>query len=266
MFGRFLEDACGIVLGSNKHYLVTTRLQRLMREFDLGSMKQVLDKLQSDRAGKFRTRLIDAMTTNETLWFRDTYPFTNLKDVIFPELIKQKITRPRIWSAACSSGQEVYSIIMTFREFSPRNPGAFSGLEVLGTDISPTMLEEANQGLYDSLSLRRGLPEEFLKKYFTKESDERYRIKADIRSHATFRELNLLENFSLLGKFDVIYCRNVLIYFSTELKQDILQRLAGALNPGGYLVLGSSESTGKLSDKFEMVRCNPRVIYRLKTP
>jgi len=263
-FGRFLEDACGIVLGQNKHYLVISRLQRLMKDTQYSSLSAVLEELRRDRNGALRTRLVDAMTTNETLWFRDTYPFDVLTNQIFPELVEKKITSPRIWSAACSSGQEAYSICIAYREFLAKRPGAFSGqLKVIGTDISPTVLQEAKDGIYDPITVARGLSEE-RKKQFFQEVDGNYEAVEEIRRYTEFRDLNLMQNYAMLGKFDIIFIRNVLIYFSSDLKRDILDRASRLLNPAGYLFLGSSESIAKYSDAFEMMRCKPGVVYRLK--
>lgn len=264
-FGRFLEDACGIVLGKNKHYLVTSRLQRLMKDTQFNSLSDVLEELRRNRNGALRTRLIDAMTTNETLWFRDIYPFEVLTNQIFPELAEKKITSPRIWSAACSSGQEAYSICIAYREFLTTRPGAFPGqLEVIGTDISPTVLQEAKDGIYESIAVARGLSEERRKRFF-REVGGRYEALDEIRRYTEFRDLNLMQNYSMLGKFDIIFIRNVLIYFSSDLKRDILGRASKLLNPAGYLFLGSSESIAKYSDAFEMIRCKPGVVYRLKS-
>ena len=149
-FRDFLEKSCGILLGDNKHYLVTSRLNRLTKEFSFNSLGEMLDSLKKNIDKSLRERVIDAMTTNETSWFRDTYPFEILKAHLFPELAKRKPNPLRIWSAAASSGQESYSIIMTLDEFKAKNPGQLPGrLEIIGTDISPSVLKVAKEGKYD---------------------------------------------------------------------------------------------------------------------
>lgn len=263
-FRSFLEEACGIVLGDNKHYLVTSRLNRLIGEFSFPSLGRMLDELQKNNNVALKERIIDAMTTNETMWFRDTYPFDILKESIFPEFAKKSINPLRIWSAASSTGQESYSISMTLHEFQLANPGLFKGrLEILGTDISPSVIRSAQQARYDELSIVRGLSDERRDRFFNK-AENLWEVKPEIRGCVRFTELNLLQNYTLMGKFDIIFCRNVLIYFSSELKTDILTRMAQALNPGGYLFLGGSESPTGYCNAFEMRRLPQGVIYQLK--
>ena len=264
-FRHFLEEACGIVLGENKHYLVTSRLNRLTKEFSFDSLSSMLDTLALGTNKHLKERIIDAMTTNETSWFRDVYPYEILRHKLLPEIAKKKPTALRIWSAACSTGQEAYSISMTISEFQAANPGALSTfIEIVGTDISPTVLDIARNGLYDEINVVRGLSEERKQKYFNKVG-EKWQIRDAIKAPARFAELNLFGNYNLLGKFDIIFCRNVLIYFSTESKSDILGRMAKILNPGGYIILGGSESPTGYSSAYEMVRFNEGVIYRLKS-
>lgn len=261
-FQAFLEKACGIVLGDNKHYLVSSRLNRLMQENNLETLQALVNDLEKSLGNSaLKTRVIEAMTTNETLWFRDTYPFKVLSDTIFQEYKEQRKPSVRIWSAACSSGQEPYSMSMTAEEFAKHNPGFRA--EIVATDISKAILDEAKQAKYDALSLARGLSEERKLQYFSPIGDQ-WQVNANIRQRINFREVNLLQNYTSLGKFDVIFCRNVLIYFSAESKKDILDRMAGILNPRGFLMLGASESIAQYSDKFEMVRASAGVVYRLK--
>ncbi|MDH5483900.1 MAG: protein-glutamate O-methyltransferase CheR [Gammaproteobacteria bacterium] len=260
-FQKFLEDACGIVLGENKHYLVSSRLNRLMRESQIDSLQSLVDALSKLGATGLRTKVVEAMTTNETLWFRDTYPFEVLSKVIFEEYKKERKSALRIWSAACSSGQEPYSISMIADEYAMHNPGF--QLEVVATDISQSILNDAKEAKYDALALARGLSEERKRRYFSAIGNE-WQVNAKIRSRVSFRENNLLQNYAPLGKFDVIFCRNVLIYFSAESKSDILNRMAKSLNPRGFLILGASESIAQYCDAFEMVRASAGVVYRLK--
>lgn len=263
-FRRYLEDASGIVLGENKHYLVTSRLNRLMREFGIDDFSHLLRRLKTERRSKLHEQIVDAMTTNETLWFRDTYPFEVLKHVIFPEYSQKRMSQMRIWSAASSSGQEAYSISMTIQEYLASKPGSLpSNVQIVGTDISATILREAAEAKYEAMSLARGISEERRKRYFI-ERDGKFEVRPEIRARVSFRELNLMSNFSALGKFDIVFCRNVLIYFSSEMKTDILNRIAKSLNPGGYLFLGGSESPTSYTDAFELLRSPKGVVYRVK--
>lgn len=262
IFRRYLEDACGIVLGENKHYLVTSRLKRVTEEFSFPSLSEMMSTLVKGNDRQLREKVIDAMTTNETMWFRDVYPFEILRKELIPELAQKKAPI-KIWSAASSTGQEAYSISMTTSEFQQSNPGVLSSnVEIVGTDISQTVVNQAKLGRYDELSVVRGLSPERRDKFFSKKDDQ-WAINSDIMRRTRFTELNLLNNYSLLGKFDIIFCRNVLIYFSTEMKKDILERMADILKPGGTLILGGSESPTGYTKKFAMVRYPDGVVYRL---
>ena len=264
-FRDFLEQQCGIVLGDNKQYLVKSRLAPLMTRFNIATLSQLVAKTLSPLERQLRSAVIDAMTTNETLWFRDTYPFDLLKKQIFPELEKDH-RNVKIWSAASSSGQEPYSIAMTGLEYQQSRPGAFSlGIQILGTDISSAMLDHCQKAEYDGLALSRGLSPERRSKFFEDSGNGMMRLREPVRKNVSFRHLNLLDSYTLLGKFDIIFCRNVLIYFSPEVKAKIIKQFAQALNPRGYLFLGASESLSTLNSDFEMIRCNPGIIYRKKT-
>ncbi|MCS4309174.1 chemotaxis protein methyltransferase CheR [Rheinheimera pacifica] len=265
LFRDFLEQQCGIVLGDNKQYLVKSRLAPLMQRFGLATLSELVNKTLSPFERQLRSAVIDAMTTNETLWFRDTYPYELLKKQIFPELEKTCRT-VKIWSAASSSGQEPYSIAMTALEYQQSRPGAFSlGVYIMGTDISNTMLEHCQRAEYDGLALSRGLSPERRSKFFEDSGKGMMRVKDNVRKNVSFRHLNLLDSYTLLGKFDIIFCRNVLIYFSADVKAKIIRQFAQSLNPRGYLFLGASESLSSINADFEMIRCNPGIIYRKKT-
>lgn len=264
-FTIFLRTACGIDLGANKQYLVSTRVRRILIEHRLGSLGELTRAIQLDKV--LRQKVIDAMTTNETFWFRDNYPFDYLGKTLLPALAKQQKPgeKTRIWSAACSSGQEPYSISMAVEEgmrgiLSMRCNDA----DILATDVSSSVLEAAREAVYDRLSLMRGLSQERCNEFFVQRDENSWVVKDSVRNRVRFRPLNLQESFYLLGRFDVVFCRNVLIYFSTELKAEILRKIHGVLNPGGILFLGSSESISGLSDLYEMVNCNPGVAYRAK--
>lgn len=263
-FRSFLEKQCGIVLGENKQYLVKSRLAPLMTRFNVESLSQLVSKTLGIHERQLRAAVVDAMTTNETLWFRDQYPFELLKSKLFPEF--KELNRPvKIWSAASSSGQEPYSIAMSVAEYQAKNPGALRmGAQIIGTDISDTMLDMCKHAEYDSLALARGLSVERRQKFFKDSGNGMATIIDSIKKQVSFRHLNLLDSYALMGKFDIIFCRNVLIYFSPEIKAKIISQFSQALNPNGYLFLGASESMTGLSDEFDMVRCNPGIIYQKK--
>jgi len=263
-FRTFLEQQCGIVLGENKQYLVKSRLAPLMNKFDVTSLGELVTRTLSPVERQLRAAVIDAMTTNETLWFRDDYPFKLLQNKLLPDFADRK-TPVKIWSAASSSGQEPYSIAMSVLEYKQRNPGAFMrGVQVIGTDISTTMLEHCKYGHYDSLALARGLSEERKRQFFENGDNGMLKVKDEVKKMVNFRPLNLLNSYSLMGRFDIVFCRNVLIYFSPEIKAQIISQIHGTLNSGGYLFLGASESLSGLNDNFNMLRCNPGIVYQKK--
>ena len=265
-FRVFLEKACGILLGSNKLYLVSSRLNKLMEQQGIKTLGELVQRMQGQPRSGLREQVVDAMTTNETLWFRDTYPFEVLKNRVMPELLKANSgQRLRIWSAACSSGQEPYSLSMTAEEFERNNLGQLKGgMQIVATDLSGSMLTACKSGEYDSLAMGRGLSPERLQKYFDSNGPGRWAIKPAIKTRVEFRALNLLDSYAGLGKFDVVFCRNVLIYFSAGVKKDILLRIHGTLKPGGYLFLGASEALNGLPDHYQMVQCSPGIIYKAK--
>lgn len=261
-FRRFLEQTCGIVLGENKQYLVTSRLGQLMARQGISELGILVDRLDRPGASALRGEVIEAMTTNETSWFRDIYPFHTLHNELFPRFQAERRNQVRLWSAGCSSGQEVYSILMALDEF--RQGGGRVEGEVIGTDISPSMVERGKEGIYAASEVRRGLSEERRSRYFDALSAERWQVKPALRQRATFRMHNLLDSYSPLGRFDAVFCRNVLIYFSMDSREDIIRRIAQTLRPGGYLIVGASESVSRNMDDFEMIRCQTGVVYRLR--
>ncbi len=246
-FQSFLEQSCGIVLGAGKEYLVTSRLAKILRDNGFTSYQALIKALQSQHAHlPLRSQVIDAMTTNETFWFRDIAHFKILSEVIYPEFVNRRL---KIWSAACSSGQEPYSISMSMADYKASKPSGLIEADIIATDISQTVLDEAKAGVYCGLSASRGVDHTSVAKFFDKK-DSCIQIKPAIKQRVSFREMNLTQSYASLGKFDVIFCRNVLIYFSAEMKFDIVQRLADSLNPGGFLFLGSTEAPPGLKDFF----------------
>ena len=265
-FREFLEKACGIVLGDNKQYLVSSRLNRLLEQEKIGSLGELVKRIQSQPRSNLRELVIDAMTTNETLWFRDVYPFEVLKKKLIPEFIKSNPNqRLRIWSAACCSGQEPYSLSMSIDEFERSNAGQLrSGAQIVATDLSGGILNAAKSAEYDSLSVARGLSQERLARHFDQLAPGRWALKPALRNRVEFRAINLLDSYSMLGKFDIVFCRNVLIYFSADVKKDILRRIHATLKPGGYLMLGASEALNGLPELYQMVQCNPGIVYQAR--
>ncbi|QEQ95772.1 CheR family methyltransferase [Neptunomonas concharum] len=264
LFSLFLEKSCGILLADHKQYLVQSRLGKIMQEHALASLADLVKLLERPGGNALKDRVIDAMTTNETLWFRDSHPYEILKNKLLPE-VKDKKQRQklRIWSAACSTGQEPYSMSMVIDEFKKSNPGSFlSGEEIIATDISASALQQARAAQYEMLALGRGLDKERLQKHFRSNPDGSWTVSPTIKSRVRFQSINLLGQYTSLGQFDIIFCRNVLIYFSSELKLEILRKMHKQLVPGGYLLLGASESLSGLSDKYKMIHCRPGIIYQ----
>jgi len=260
-FCDFLQKICGISLGENKHYLVNSRLNKVLRDNNITSITELLNIVRQSQQNQLRDRVVDAMTTNETFWFRDNYPFEALKKIILPELLKKPCSL-RIWSSACSSGQEPYSISMTLDEYAA-NRFVIPPIQIVATDISPTSLEKAKLATYDEKTLKRGMSDEQRHKFFDRHGNH-WQVKEGIRNRVQFRLMNLLTSYAPLGRFDIIFCRNVLIYFSTDIKRDILRRMIAMVNTGGYIFLGSSETMSGLTDMVEMVKTPLGVFYRVR--
>jgi chemotaxis protein methyltransferase CheR len=245
---KLLKERSGLDLSADKQYLVESRLVPLARKSGLGGIPELVAKMKSG-AEALTTEVVEAMTTNETFFFRDKIPFDHLRDTILPLMLLTRASRRslRIWSAACSTGQEPYSIAMCLKE-----KGAALArwrIEIVGTDLSREVLEKSKAGIYSQFEVQRGLPIQLLVKYFT-QSGELWQINADIRSMVQHRQLNLLQDFSHLGKFDVIFCRNVLIYFDQDTKISIFERLSKSLESDGMLMLGAAESVVGITDAF----------------
>ena len=259
-FQVFLEESCGIVLGAGKEYLVTTRLASLLEAFNFDSYSDLIKSLLGFGHSQLKNRVIDAMTTNETFWFRDVAHFNILKSEIYPKFDNRRL---RIWSAACSSGQEPYSISMNLQDYKGSQPQNRIDAEIIATDISPSILDLAKKGYYTGLSASRGVDPASIDRFFVK-NGEGIQVKPEIQRRVSFREINLTQSYTSLGRFDVVFCRNVLIYFSAEMKFDIIQRISQALNPGGYLFLGSTEAPPGLKDFFTMKSALGGIVYQKK--
>ncbi len=262
-FRELLEEYSGIVLGANKQYLVTSRLTKLMTENSFADLGVLVEKLKAAGSAELRGRVIDLMTTNETQWFRDDYPFSVLLSVIYPGFSEERKQHVKIWSSACSTGQEPYSIAMALHEHQKTSLSRLSA-SIIGTDISPTVIEQAKSGVYQLSEIDRGLTPERKRDYFIELPDGIWKLKDDISRNVSFRNFNLLDSYKALGRFDLIFCRNVLIYFSTEVRNQIIGGMTDILSDGGYLVLGASESLGAHSSSYELVRFKSGVVYKKK--
>lgn len=256
--GEFLEARAGIRLGVGKEYLVSSRLKHVLETHGLSDMASLIARLnQGDR--QLAGSVIEAMTTNETFWFRDPAHYRALVEHILPKL---PAGEARIWSAAASTGQEAYSIAISIQDAREAHKLPVGmRYRILGTDISANALAEARAGVYCGVQAARGLSAEQQKHYFETEG-QCVRVRDRYRAQIEFREYNLLQPFVSFGKFDVIFCRNVLIYFSQERKRDIVERFAQCLNPGGYLLLSSTESLSDANDLYEMESLAGGLAYR----
>jgi chemotaxis protein methyltransferase CheR len=246
---KLLKDHSGLDLSVDKHYLIESRLLPIARKAGLSDVGEIVQKMKGGAAA-FITQVVEAMTTNETFFFRDKVPFDHFRASIMPEILQARADRKtiRIWCAAGSTGQEPYSLAMCLKEMS----AALAGwrLEILATDLSQEVLEKSKAGIYSQFEVQRGLPIQMLVKYF-KQTGELWQINPEIRAMVAHRQLNLLHDFSQLGIFDVIFCRNVLIYFDQNTKINIFNRLAKACEPEGFLVLGAAETVVGLTDRFK---------------
>jgi chemotaxis protein methyltransferase CheR len=256
---KLLKDRSGLDLSADKQYLVESRLIPLARRAGLPGIPELVQKMRSG-ADALTSDVVEAMTTNETFFFRDKIPFDHLRQNVLPELVQARASRRalRIWCAASSTGQEPYSIAMCVKEFA-----GLAGwrVEIVGTDLSQAVLEKSKAGVFSQFEVQRGLPIQMLVKYFT-QIGELWQLNADIRAMVQHKQLNLLQDFSHLGTFDVIFCRNVLIYFDQDTKVGIFERLARLLEGDGVLALGAAESVVGISDVFKPYP-DRRGLYRM---
>ena len=254
IYRKLLETESGLVLKPDKSYLLESRLRNIAEKHGISDLRAMSEKLTPSRSGAYRelvNDVVDAMTTNETSFFRDSRPFALLTDTVMPALMQARPGRKiRIWSAACSSGQEPYSIITALEESRNKLGVRDWPFEIIATDISRDILQQAQDALYSQFEIQRGLPTTMLVKYFVQEGDK-WRFKPEYRNRVQFKQLNLLKDFSHLGNFDIIFCRNVLIYFDQNVKADILNRLNQRLPSDGYLFLGGSETVFGITDLFK---------------
>ena len=259
---KLVRDLCGVVLDETKGYLIDSRLAEIATAAACADFGDFCQKARSDMT--LQNRIIDAITTQETLFFRDNSPFEALKQKAIPETIDIKASSPfpkrlRIWSAACSTGQEPYSIAMTLAEIIPDI--ANWDINILATDICDAAIAKASLGKYGRHEVQRGMSPLKLSKYFNEESDG-WRIKEDLRYLIRFDRRNLLKPFTGLGPFDIFFCRNVAIYFETDVKRKLFNSLSDRLTPHGYLFTGSSESLNSLDSRFKAQQHCRSVFYQ----
>ncbi len=256
-----VRERSAIVLEPGKEYLVESRLVPLLRDRQLPSLATLAAALRADPRGELERAVVEAMTTNETSFFRDHHPFEALQHRLLPELIAARASerRLRFWSNACSSGQEAYSLAMLLAEHFP-GLRAWD-VSILATDLSRDMVRRTQQASYGQLEMNRGLPAPLLVKYFDRQGT-RWQVKPDLRRWVQAREMNLMEGLPPLPRFDVIFLRNVLIYFDLDTKRAILRRARQALRPDGFLLLGSAETTVMVDDAWERVVVGGSVAYR----
>ncbi len=258
----FVHQRCALVLDSDKRYLVETRLAPLVREFKFSSLSELITRLRNFPNNGLATRVLEAMVTTETLFFRDLHPFEAMRKVVLPDLIQRRADQRRltIWCAACSTGQEPYSLAMLLRESFPQLVGW--NVKLLATDISTEVLNRAREGRYSQLEVNRGLPATLLVKYFEQHGLQ-WQLRPVIRDMVEFRELNLARPWVGLAMCDLILLRNVMIYFEVETKKDILGRIKRVLKPDGYLLLGGAETTIHLDDSYRRVETLKSSFYQL---
>ena len=268
-WSHYIQRICGVHLEPGKTYLIESRLAALLNEYACSSFGELYDKALKDGTRALENRIIDRITTNETLFFRDQSPFELLKHKILPDLLDRKMEMSmaksvipiRIWSTACAMGQEVYSIAIILKELL----GDLTAYDItiLGTDISRDAVARASRGVYNRVEIQRGLSEERLQRYFLTCGDE-WKIIDEIRSMATFKKLNLLSPFTCLSAFDIIFCRNVAIYFARDNRRKLFERISKALDPQGYLIIGSTETLTDIMPEFEPKRHLRTVFYQLR--
>jgi chemotaxis protein methyltransferase CheR len=266
LVAQYIYDVSGIYLDQSKSYLFETRLGAIAAEHGCNTYKELYQKAKTDPSKSFERKIIDAISTNETLFFRDKGPFELLQHKLLPEMIDARTpssptlkTNIKIWSAASSTGQELYSIAIIIKELLP-NSSKYS-IQLLGTDISDNAVAQASRGKYNKFEMERGLPGDKLQRYFTMFGDS-WTIKDEIRAMVQFKKFNLMMPFSGLGKFDIIFCRNVAIYFTLPDRQKLFNKIADSLADDGYLVIGSTESLTGICPRFIPKRHLRSIFYQ----
>ena len=261
LISKILKERSGLVLGQDKAYLLESRLNPVARKWQFKGFDDLADAIRTKKDEALIRDITEAMTTNESFFFRDNKPFDQFRDIVLPHLLEHRKTKRsiRIWSAACSSGQEPYSLSMILKEQAAKLAGW--KVEIIATDLSTEILAKAREGLYSQFEVQRGLPINLLVKYFKQEGD-RWQLDAGIRGMVRFREFNLLQSLTALGQFDVVFCRNVLIYFDQETKGKVLGNISKLMPEDGFLFLGGAETVLGVSEDFQLMS-GQRGIYGL---
>jgi chemotaxis protein methyltransferase CheR len=258
---QLLLKTTAISLDTHKSYLVETRLTPLARKYGAASVDQLVDRFRLESCATLKEEIVNAMTTNETFFFRDKVPFESLRDVVLPHLFRQRVARRQIciWCAACSSGQEPYSIAMVLREYFPNYLDW--DIRLIGSDLSTEAIEQARRGVYSEIEANRGLPEELRNKYLRKRSRD-WQLSDELRSMVEYRHINLVTDWPPLPKMDVVFLRNVMVYWDEATKRQILRRVRAQMKPDGYLFLGGAETTANLDRSFQQVQSNGFSFYQ----
>ena len=261
---EFVRARSAIELGENKQYLVEARLQPIIHREGLDNYSDLVNQLKQAAQGPLHEKVVDAMTTNETSFFRDMPVFDALAREIIPEVMKQnQATRTiNIWSAACSSGQEIYSTCIILLERFPQLRLGWR-LNLMATDLSTEILERAEAGRYSQLEINRGMPAKYLVRYFEQDGSK-WTIKPEIRDMVSFKQLNLIKPWPMLPKMDIVFMRNVLYYFSTETRKQILSKVKNQLGNEGYLLLGAAETIQTIDDRFKREHTHKATYYKLR--
>jgi len=270
LFQKYIEEQCGISIRDDKAYLIESRLSRFLIKFGLADFETLYQMLSQQKNQSLAEEVIDALTTNETLWFREKSPWQVLEDKLLPyyidELRQGKCSTVRIWSAACSTGQEPYSIAMCIDTYLMRHritDITLEQFEILATDISNTVLQIAQRGKYDSISMARGLEAHYRDQYFRQEG-RIWVLDEKIKRAVRFVKFNLQKDFIPLGKFDLVFCRYVAIYFSNTFKKEVLKKISSVLVKGGLLVLGNSEVFFDSKENFQVEQYENAIFYRVR--
>ncbi len=252
LFKDLLYKQSGLVITPDKSYLLDSRLTPVAKKWNFPSMDVMAVQLRSIPDQKLVKDIVEAMTTNETSFFRDMKPFQLFEDTILPHMLKARAGKKtlRIWCAAASSGQEPYTLAMVLKEKAHLMPGW--KFEIIATDISDDILDIARQGIYSQFEVQRGLPIQFLMKYFT-QMNEKWQLKDEVRNMIKFSNFNLLADMSKLGTFDIVFCRNVLIYFDEKTKGNVLDRMAKQMEKDAFLLLGGAETVLGITEKFKLM-------------
>jgi chemotaxis protein methyltransferase CheR len=266
LFRRLIQEKCGIALDNSKGYLLENRLARMLTESLCNNFGELYYKLKNSKSDSMLNKMVEAVTTKETLWFRDQYPFKALQNIIFPAIVQKTQTSDiNIWSAGCSTGQEAYSVAITAQEFRKtisQGQNFINRISILGTDISSRSIEHALIGEYDEIAIQRGLSKSALNKYFYKNGNN-WQINDAIKKMTLFEYQNLLDLPKRFGPFDIIFIRNVMIYFSEDLKKRLLKQITSILKKQGYLFLGTGETVQGYSDQFSTLKYEGGIYFQL---